>query len=112
VTLYREGLDLVRASGDRVVEALCLEGLAAVAMADGQPERAERLYGAGAAYRKGTFVLNVWDDPVTRDRQVAAVRAALGEEAFAAAWAEGRALPLEEAIALALEDTGAVPHGS
>jgi hypothetical protein len=32
-----------------------------------------------------------------------ALHAALGEDAFAAAWAEGRALPLDEAIALALE---------
>jgi hypothetical protein len=31
------------------------------------------------------------------------VRAALGEEAFAAAWTAGRAMPLEQAIAYALE---------
>lgn len=32
-------------------------------------------------------------------------RAAMGEAAFAAAWAEGRALPLEEAINDALGDS-------
>jgi hypothetical protein len=37
-------------------------------------------------------------------RNLAAVRAALGEEAFAAAWAEGRAMSLEQAITLALAD--------
>jgi hypothetical protein len=31
------------------------------------------------------------------------MRAALGEEGFAAAWAAGRALALEEAVALGLE---------
>jgi hypothetical protein len=31
-----------------------------------------------------------------------AVRAALGERGFAAAWAQGRALPLDEAMSLAL----------
>jgi len=35
---------------------------------------------------------------------VAAVRDTLGETAFAAAWAQGRALPLERALALALEE--------
>jgi hypothetical protein len=34
----------------------------------------------------------------------AAVRAALGEEAFAAAWEAGRAMSLDEAIALALDE--------
>jgi hypothetical protein len=53
--------------------------------------------------RRGTFVLNVWDEPLARDRQVAAVREALGEEAFAAAWAAGQAMTPEEAIATALE---------
>jgi hypothetical protein len=65
----------------------------------GRSERAARLYGAGVASRKGTFVLNVWDDRVARDRQIATVRVALGEEAFAAAWAEGHATTLEQAIA-------------
>jgi hypothetical protein len=32
------------------------------------------------------------------------MRAALGEEVFAAAWAEGQALSCEEAAAAALED--------
>ena len=39
-------------------------------------------------------------------RMVQAIRAALGEEALARTWAEGRALSLDEAVALALgEDT-------
>ena len=102
VTLYREGLDLVRATADRAVAALCLEGLAAVALAGSQPARAARLYGASATQRRGTFVLNVWDDRVARDQQVAAVRTALGGKAFAAAWAAGQAMPLEEASAATL----------
>jgi hypothetical protein len=39
------------------------------------------------------------------DRSVAAVRTALGEEVFAAAWAEGQAMPLEQACAYALDET-------
>ena len=37
------------------------------------------------------------------EQWVAAVRAALGEEAFAAAWAEGRAMTVEEASRCAVE---------
>jgi hypothetical protein len=33
-----------------------------------------------------------------------AMRAALGEEAFAAAWAAGRALSFQDAVALAVEN--------
>ena len=38
------------------------------------------------------------------ERPVAAARAALGEEAFAAAWAAGRALTIEQAVAEALAE--------
>jgi hypothetical protein len=38
----------------------------------------------------------------SHDKYVAAVRAALGEEPFAAAWAAGRALTQEEAVTEAL----------
>ena len=41
-----------------------------------------------------------------QDQAAQALRATLGEEAFAAAWAEGRAMPLEEAVALALDAQG------
>ena len=103
-TLYREGLDLARDAGDRAVAALCLEGLAAVALAGGQPERAARLYGAGATCRKGTFVLNVWDDRVARDRQIAAVRAALGDAGVRGGVGAGQTMALEELDNLRSQD--------
>ena len=75
-----------------------LEGLARVALAQGRMERAARLCVAAAALREDIG----WNLPPAKraghDRTVAAVRGALGEEAFAAAWARGYALPLEEAI--------------
>ncbi len=76
---------------------LGLLGLAGVASAQGQAARAARLFGAAGgdpppipAHR------HEWE------RNMAAVRAQLDEEAFAAAWAEGRAMALEQAIAYAL----------
>jgi tetratricopeptide (TPR) repeat protein len=79
-----------------------LEALAGLAAAEGEPERAARLFGAAAARREA---LGSPIPPVDRaeyQRRVADVRAALGEEAFTAAWAEGQVLPIEPAIALAL----------
>lgn len=52
---------------------------------------------------------NSWRGVTTRvlhHRQVAAARAALAEEAFAAAWAAGRAMTLDEAVAEALAQAG------
>jgi hypothetical protein len=70
-------------------------------------ERAARLFGAAAALRTtlGDAASRGWNfqlAPASRDayeREVAATRAALGEEAFAAAWADGQRRPLELAIA-------------
>jgi hypothetical protein len=46
------------------------------------------------------------------DRDLAAARAALGEEAFAATWAAGRALSLDAACELALQDEPAEAGGT
>jgi hypothetical protein len=43
------------------------------------------------------------------ERHLATVSAALGEVAFTAAWAEGSALPLDDAIAYALQEAGNTP---
>jgi hypothetical protein len=61
-------------------------------------ERAARLCGAAAALREYMG----WPLPPAKraehERSVAAARKALGEEVFAATWARGHALPLEETI--------------
>jgi tetratricopeptide (TPR) repeat protein len=102
---FAESLALWKALGNGRRMTECLEGLAATAGAQGRAERACRLFGAAAALREaGGWVL----DPVYRAdhaHHVAAVRGALAEEAFAAAWAEGRGMSLERAVALALEAT-------
>jgi non-specific serine/threonine protein kinase len=73
-----------------------------------RPERAARLFGAADALLER---MGVALDPHQRaefDSGVAAARAALGEEHFAAAWALGRAMTQEEAVAEALQDDTAV----
>jgi tetratricopeptide (TPR) repeat protein len=103
VAFFAESLALCRALGSQPSIAICLAGLAGVAGAAGQPERAARLFGAAEALLEAVDAHVLPADRADYERGVAAVRAALSAEAFAAAWAEGRALPLELAIALALE---------
>jgi hypothetical protein len=50
-------------------------------------------------------------DVATRERDVAALRTMLGDDAFMAHWAAGQALPLERAIAEALEQDAQIRPG-
>jgi len=106
--LYAESLTLFRAMHDRYLMAWAVHGLSLVTAGYGRWSLAARLFGAveGALVPLGAVL-----EPELRDeghRQGAAIRAALGEETFAADWAKGRAMTLDEAIALALksEPTG------
>ncbi len=118
--LFEESLTLFLELGNKVGVAECLEGLASVAAAEWQPEggtsarhaakdgraeRAARLLGAAEALRE---VASTPLPPYRRadyGRDIAAARAQLDEAAFAAAWAEGRAMMMEQAVAYALEET-------
>jgi tetratricopeptide (TPR) repeat protein len=100
---HEESLALWRELGETWGMAACLEGLAEVAGAQGHPQRAAQLFGAAERLRDGTPMPPA--DRPERDRSVAAVRAALGEVAFAAAWAAGRAMSLDQAVVHALEES-------
>jgi hypothetical protein len=64
--------------------------------------RAARLFGAAETLHAGIrFELSA-AERAEHDQAIAAARAALVEEAFAAAWAEGQAMTIEQAIQLAL----------
>jgi non-specific serine/threonine protein kinase len=109
--LYIEGILLSRDIGARELVAAVLEGMAWLLVAHGQAHRAAALAGAAEEVRE---VLGVPLEPeqwAEHDQALQAMRAALGEEAFAAAWAAGRTLSLEEAIALALEHGEATEPG-
>lgn len=98
---YQEGLALWQETGDKRHLAACLEGLAGVAGAEGRPELAARLFGAAAALRDDLAIPLPALDRTLHERDVAAVRAALGEEPFATAWAEGRSMTLEQVTSAA-----------
>jgi hypothetical protein len=107
---YRDVLALEH-RGREVGLVNSLEGLGAVAAAQGTPERAARLLGAAEALREVPAVPRLPRERVDFEAIVATLRATMGEPAFAVAWAEGRAMSLAEAMEYALEAGSALPHG-
>jgi predicted ATPase/DNA-binding SARP family transcriptional activator len=101
-SLYQESLVLRRELGDRIALAQSLEDLAALAGRERQAERSIRLLGAAEAFCETLGARPPVAVPEEYERTVAEGRAALGEAAFAAAWAEGRAMSIEQAIEYAL----------
>ncbi|MGY1731105.1 ATP-binding protein [Geodermatophilus sp. SYSU D01045] len=82
--------------------AYTLPGLAAVAAARGLPELAAQLFAAGSATAEAAAVAVAFPpDVALAAQELPAVRAALGEEAFARAWDAGRLLRPEDVPALA-----------
>src|SRR5262249_31655310 len=95
---YGESLALRWELGDKHGLAECLEGLAGVAVAQQHLERAARLLGAAEPLREATGAPLSPRERVRYDRDVSAVRAGLDDVAFVAAWATGKAMPLEQSI--------------
>jgi predicted ATPase/DNA-binding CsgD family transcriptional regulator len=100
--LGQEGLSRRWELHDRQGAAWNLELLAWVAGAWGRPERAARLLAAARAARERTGARLLPQEQDGHDRTLATARAALGEQAFAAAWAEGQARPPDPAVEYAL----------
>jgi ATP/maltotriose-dependent transcriptional regulator MalT len=86
--------------GSRMI-SLLLAGLGSFAGSRREWEQAAKLLAAAEAGIPGFF--GFFTRPEF-DRLVASVRAQFGDAAFAAAWAEGKAMTYEQAIAYALED--------
>jgi DNA-binding NarL/FixJ family response regulator len=89
---------------------LTLEGFASVAAAEHDLQRAVRLWGAAEALRD---TVGLPMPPHRRRRHTAAItaaRAELGDDAFETAWADGRALSVDEAMSFALDTAEARPE--
>jgi hypothetical protein len=84
--------------------ALGLDNFAALIHAQGRPERAACLYGAAAGLRERIGAALSPENRKAVEPKLNALRAALGEAVFAAAFEAGRALDWEQAIACALEE--------
>ncbi len=103
LALYTKSLGLYQQIGDLMHGAECMEGVAHVAVIWRQAKLAAQLFGATDTLRR---TIGVPVPPVAQavlKHDVDASHAALGNAAFAEAWAEGQSLSPKQAISLALE---------
>ena len=103
---FQEGLTLSHAHGSPQLQAESLAGCAGVAAVAGQPQRAARLLAVAAGLLRATGRRLDPTDQAEYDRYTAAARAHLDEQTWTVLWAEGQAMPLEQAVAYALEEDG------
>ncbi len=96
---YQQSLALALELGDKFLSPLNLEGLAGVVAAQGELIWAAQLWGAAETLREATDVPLYPVDRAGYEQALATARAQLGEQAFAAAWAVGRRMTSEQALA-------------
>jgi hypothetical protein len=97
----QESLGVAAETLERAGLAGGLELLGRLAVATDCPLRAARLYACASVVREVATVHPYQIDHSGHQSELALVRGRLGEEAFAEAWAEGRAMTLADALAYA-----------
>lgn len=97
---HDESLKLVLLLGDRRPQALVLEGFAALAVEEREPRRALLLAGASEHRRAMAGIPRTVAESAILERRLVRAHAALGSDADAA-YAAGRAMSLDEAVAVA-----------
>ncbi len=100
--LFKEAMSISRGLGHRISIALCMDGLAGAWGAQGDTEKAALLFGAAAAWREKIGAAVPYAFRFGYDRNIGAVRSALGDERFESMWSEGQTMTFEQAIDLAL----------
>jgi Tfp pilus assembly protein PilF len=99
----RQALAIACTITDGPQMVLALQGLACAAAACGDARRAALLFGAGEAMSRAQGQALLPAECALAIPYVQAARGALGASIFAAAWAEGNRLTVEDAYALATE---------
>jgi predicted ATPase/DNA-binding CsgD family transcriptional regulator len=109
LSYYQQSLVLNQEQGYQEGLIEDLAGLAEMAGLLGQPERTARLLGAVEALREATGIRLSPLRQAEYERTLEVIRAQGDEAAFAAAWQEGHATPLEHLVAQAVEMNEASP---
>jgi len=99
---YRESLVLYHRLGNATYTAWCLEGIAAVACAEGRNARATRLCAAAAALRSTAQTPLPPTEQDDFDKVVMTARAELDERTFTEEWKIGSTLAQDDAVSYAL----------
>jgi tetratricopeptide (TPR) repeat protein len=102
VELHRQSLAMAHQVQDQERVVLSLISLAKVAGNREDAPRAIRLFGAADALRAAIGIVLAPPERNAYERCVAAARARLDAETFAAIWAAGKAMSLEQAVEYAL----------
>jgi non-specific serine/threonine protein kinase len=105
--LFGRALGVSWELGDRWAIAELLEDVAWLAVRAARSAVGVRLLAAAAALRAADGLGLSVADGARHEAAVAAARSTLGNAGFAAAWAEGRALTIEAAVAAAAEEAAA-----
>ncbi len=102
--IYTETLRSWQDLGNRAAVAHELECFGFISIAEEEPQRAIKLFGAAEALRERIQSPMTDYEQIEYDQSIAQLRAMLAEAEFNTLWAEGRAMTMEQAIQFALND--------
>lgn len=102
--IFEKRLQYFRKAGNQRGVVRALEGFASLAVAKNQPERAARVFAWADAMRETIGYARPLYEQTDMDRDLTTIHVQLDEVAFAALYATGRALTMEQAIELAVSN--------
>ena len=97
--------------GDKLGIAAALDSLATLFQQEEKNDRATRLWAAASALRGTIGAPLPQSERDELEGEMAAAREVIGRDTFQAAWEEGGAWGMEEAVRYALEGTGSAGVG-
>jgi predicted ATPase/DNA-binding XRE family transcriptional regulator len=106
ISWFAQSLDLQQESGYQEGRIWSLEGIAGAAAEAGQLACAVRLWAAADALRASMGIPMAAADRDEYEQRIRAARASLDAATWAALWADGQALTLDQAITYALDEIG------
>ncbi len=103
VSSLRESFELARKLNHPLFVSACLEEFAAAELLRGNQITSVRMLGAAGRVRDDVGLELPSEEEPRHERLVSALRGAVGRAAFEQAWEEGKAIDLEQMVALAIE---------